>query len=350
MTLGYFQRVSQQSETRLWINNPTVEEARKAIPVGAIGCTTNPTYTAKMLNQESERARVLAIIDAVLPITDDDSEAASEIQRRVMEPIVEIFRPLYEEQPGQLGYVSIQGDPFAEDDYQNIIDAALKDRELGENVIAKIPTTASGLKAMEYLIGENVPIIATEIMGIAQAISVCEIYELACQKYHNRPPMYVTHITGIFDEFLAELVKLRGIEIAKDLLWQAGTIIARKQYRVLKERGYNVIMLGGGARGIHHFTEFVGSDMHITINWSGAIDKLLELDPPVVYRMDTPIPDYAVRELLKIPEFEQAYREDGLKEEEFADFGPVRYFRDSFEAGWGALLTTINERRRISAL
>jgi transaldolase len=110
-------------------------------------------------------------------------------------------------------------------------------------------------------------------------------------------------------------------------------------------------MLGGGARGLHHFTEMVGSDMHITINWQGTADKLLEMDPPIVYRIDTSIPDYVVSELMdKVPDFSRAYLEDGFSVEEFADFGPVRFFRDSFEAGWSYLLETIKERRKIIEL
>jgi transaldolase len=105
-------------------------------------------------------------------------------------------------------------------------------------------------------------------------------------------------------------------------------------------------MLGGGARGLHHFTEMVGGDIHVTINWRGAAEELVRRDPPVVYRMDTPIPDYAVNELLRIPVFRMAFEEGGLAVEEFADYGPVRYFRDSFEAGWSALLEAIAARRK----
>lgn len=346
MNYGYFQRVTQQSPTRLWINNPTREEAKKALAAGAISCTTNPTYTVKMLQQESERSEVFAIIDQVLANIDDDSRAAAEIQRQVIKPLMEMFKPLFI-MDQQQGFVSIQGDPFAEDEYLNIIDATLADRALGGNVIAKIPVTAAGLKAIEYLIGENVPIIATEVMAIAQAVAVCELYERTCQKVNKRPPFYVTHITGIFDEYLHNLAQLGQLDIAPDILWQAGTIVARKQYRILKERGYQVTMLGGGARGLHHFTEMVGGDVHVTINWRGAAEELLTQDPPVVYRMDTPIPEYAVEALLKIPEFRMAFEEDGLVVEEFADFGPVRFFRDSFEAGWSFLLGTLRERRKV---
>ena len=351
MNQGYFHRLANQSLTRFWINNPTIEEAQKAIKSGAISCTTNPTYTAKLLKQASENPQVMDIIDRVIRETKDNSQAAAEVQRQVIKRLLDVFRVLYKEKPGSQGFVSIQGDPYAEDDYENIIVEALADMKLGDNVIAKIPVTKAGLKAMEYLIGENVPIIATEVMGISQAVCACELYEGVSHRKGVEPAFYVTHITGIFDEYLAKVAQEKQIEVAKDILWQAGTIVARKQYRILKERGYHVTMLGGGARGLHHFTEMVGSDMHITINWKGTADKLLEMDPPIVCRIDTPIPDYAVSELMdKIPDFSRAYLEDGLSVKEFADFGPVRFFRDSFEAGWSYLLETIKERRKIIEL
>ena len=77
MSHGYFHRVARQSPTRLWINNPTQEEARKAIAAGAISCTTNPTYTAKMLQEESEKDAVMGVIDQVTSTAGDDAKAAS---------------------------------------------------------------------------------------------------------------------------------------------------------------------------------------------------------------------------------------------------------------------------------
>jgi len=188
--------------------------------------------------------------------------------------------------------------------------------------------------------------IATEVMGISQAICICEMYKSVSTKCGKYPPFYVTHITGIFDEHLQNVVKKDNIDISPDILWQAGSIVARKQYKILKDKAYPGIMLGGGARGLHHFTEMVGADMHITINWKGTADKLIELDPPVVYRMFNPAPQHVIDELFKkIPDFKKAYLEDGLNVEEFAGFGPVNLFRTQFINGWNYLLKTIKERR-----
>jgi transaldolase len=344
---GYFHRVHEQTPTRLWINNPTREEADFAIEARAISCTTNPTYAMKMIQREDENY-VMNIVDESIKKYADDSEAADHVQQVLVKVIMDKFHPLHKKSPGKQGFVSIQGDPFADKDVDHIINEALRYRHLGDNFITKIPATETGIKALERLIPEDIPMIATEVMGISQMIYTCEMYKRISKECGKKPPFYVTHITGIFDEHLKNVVQRDGIDISSDLLWQAGCIVARKQYQLLKERGYPGIMLGGGARGVHHFTEMVGADMHITINWKGTADSLIKADPPIVYRMFNKAPQWVIDELLeKIPDFRKAYDEDGLSVDEFADFGPVQLFRDSFINGWVFLLDTIKKRRKV---
>ena len=55
----YFHRVQAQTPTKFWINNVTRNEARLAIDAGAVGCTTNPSYTWKMINNPGETEDIL---------------------------------------------------------------------------------------------------------------------------------------------------------------------------------------------------------------------------------------------------------------------------------------------------
>ena len=341
---GYFHRVTKQTPTRFWINNPTFEEADKAIAAGAISCTTNPTYVSRIIPKGHDY--VLSVVDEVIKAVEDDDEAADLIQQRLAKRIMDKFLSVYEQNPGKQGFVSIQGSPYGDDDPDRIIEESLRYCELGKNAIAKIPATKAGLKAIEVLIAKDIPTIATEVMAISQMVYACELYQRVSKESGKHPPFYVTHITGIFDDHLKNVVKREGIDVSPDVLWQAGCVVARKQYKILKERGYPGTMLGGGARGLHHFTEFVGGDMHITINWEGTADKLIESNPPVVNRIDTPAPKHVIDKLLEeIPDFRKAYLEDGLKVEEFKEFGPVNLFRSMFVQGWDSLLKTIRERR-----
>jgi len=105
---------------------------------------------------------------------------------------------------------------------------------LGKNFITKIPATKAGLKALEALIPEDMPMIATEVMGIAQAVYTCEMYQRVSKKCGKHPPFYLTHITGIFDEHLKNVVKRDNIDISPDVLWQAGCIWQENSIRFLK--------------------------------------------------------------------------------------------------------------------
>jgi len=89
--------------------------------------------------------------------------------------------------------------------------------------------------------------------------------------------MYLSLITGIYDEWLQKEVAKQGIEISSDILYQAGMVIAKKVYNIMHDRGYELGFIGGGVRELQHFTEMVGGDVCITINWKGHADKLIEL-------------------------------------------------------------------------
>lgn len=346
MKNDYFHRVAALTPTKMWINNVTPQEAEWAIKAGAMGCTQNPSYTAKMITHKDYRDIALALLDETLKESEDDNEVECILQRKLVKGIAEKFMTVYERTNGEHGYVSIQGDPIHEEDAQVIIDEGRKNREMSPNVMIKIPATDAGLKAMEVLIEENTPLNATEVMGLSQVIDVCEMYDKITAKTKKKPIMYFSLITGIYDEWLHKEVEAEGIDISPDVLYQAGMVIAKKVYRFVHDRGYQLGFIGGGVRGLQHFTEMVGGDVCITMNWGGSVDKLLELDKPVVSRLFNPVQEHVLDELLtKVPGFRQAYMENGLSVDEYEEYGPVDYFRQMFISSWNEVLRVIKERR-----
>ena len=350
MKQPYLLRVAAQSPTEFWINNPTREHADLAIANGASGCTNNPSYTQKMVDHPKEGPDALRILDDVIRESDNEDEVAAIFQRRLVGPIAERFMPIYKQHSGERGFVSIQGDPMHEDDPDVVIREALENRKVAPNICCKIPTTKSGLAAMEYLVGQDIPMNATEIFGISQAIALCETYMKASQRTGKHPILYISHIAGIYDDHLRNVVEKEHIDISPDVLWQAGIAVFRKLYALKEERGYPGIFVAGGARGLHHFTEMVGGKVCCTINWEGTADELLKQDPPVVYRLFNPVPQKVLDELMeKLPDFKRGYLEDGLDNEEFEEFGPVRLFRSSFINSWSRVLELIRARRTSQA-
>ena len=83
--------------------------------------------------------------------------------------------------------------------------------------------------------------------------------------------------------------------------------------------------IGGGARGTQHFTEMVGGDVVVTINWKGTADLLLEQDPDVVHRFLCPVPPGVIDELLaKLPDFRRGWEPGGLSVEEYEGIEKAR--------------------------
>ena len=346
----YFWRVASQTPTEFWINNPTRAHADLAIANGASGCTNNPSYTQKMVDHPTEGPEAVKVLDVAITESNGDDDAAAIFQRRLVAPIAEKFMPLYTKSNGDKGYVSIQGDPIHEDDPEVIIRDALENRKVSPNICCKIPTTKSGLDAMEYLVGQDVPLNATEIFGISQCVKLCEAYTKACHRTGKKPKLYISHIAGIYDDYLRNMVESGKIDISPDVLWQAGLAVFRKLYTLKEERGYPGTFVAGGARGLHHFTEVVGGKVCCTVNWEGTADTLLKEDPPVVSRLFNPVPQKVIDELMeKLPDFRRGYTEDGLDVEEYEAFGPVCLFRSSFIKSWNHVLNLIKQRRAARA-
>ena len=346
MEQSYFHRVHAQTATRFWINNVTRKEADLALDAGAVGCTQNPSYTWKMIQKEEELPHVMELLTPILKEEANDTEALVKLQRALVTDIAQHFMPLYEVSGHRLGYVSIQGDPFHED-AETIIRCARYNTQGSPNIMAKVPVTEEGLKAIRVLLAEGIAINATEVMAVRQALDVCDVYNEVCSSMEKPPVVYFSHITGIYDEYLTKYAKANNVDISSDSLWQAGMAIAKKTYKLAKERAPRVGFIGGGARGLHHFTEMVGADAVVTINWVGTADKLIEQNPVVLQRFYMPTPDNVLDECFeKLPDFGRGYFINAIEPAEYEEFGPVVLFRSQFESAWKNALQFIADQRK----
>mgnify|MGYP000909218932 CR=1 FL=1 len=342
----YFHRVHRMSPTMFWINNPSRDEAKKAIDQGALGCTNNPSYGHKMLQHPDEKKQALVYLKEAVKESSNDDEAIAIYQRKIIKPIQKIFYPMWKETNGMHGYVSIQGDPIHEHDENVIINEARLNGELGPNMAIKIPCTKAGLIAMKVLIEEGYPINATEIMSVAQGIDLCETYKKVTKGMKKKPPLWLSFITGIYDEYLENYVRDNNVDIEGDIVRQAGMAATRKMYQIIHDRGYEATIIGGGARHLRHFTEMVGGHQVVTINWKGTADKLLEQNPDVVHRFFNPVPPLVIDELLeKLIDFRRGWDPTALSLDEYEEFGPVELFRGMFLASWYAVLEEIKKLR-----
>ena len=336
--MEYLRALAAETATRFWVNNPTLDEAKAALKAGVHSCTTNPAHCSKIL--QTDPAFMRQVIRDTLASGISPEDAPEKVYHNACKALMDVFRPLFDQGKGE-GYVTIQEDPRREEDAEYIIAASLRARAMGPNYMAKIPVHAAGLKIIGAMVEHNIPICATEIFTISQAIAVWNAYDAAAKRCGNRPPMFVTHITGIMDDYFMDLTKKEKLAVSPESLAMAGTAVALKQYRLYKERKIPCLMLGGGVRRKEHFTNFVGGDMHVTINWPTA-EELIRLNPPIESRIDQELPASMIQELLdKLPNFRRAYEEDGLDVDEYADFGPVMLFRTQFLNGFSRLIDEI---------
>ncbi len=341
----YFHRVTKQTSTRFWINNVTLAEADTALAAGAVGCTQNPAYTWKILNGSQDQAYADEAIRKIIATEPDDTEALVKLQRELVANVAKRFMPLYEATQGRQGYVSIQGSPI-EEDIETILRCARFNAQAGPNIMAKVPVTEDGLKAIEVLVKEGVPINATECFAVRQVLDVCDVYVEATKDMKHPAPLYFSLITGIYDEYMHNYAAANNVQVSPDTLWQAGMSVARKVHEIWKERNYPCGFIGGGARGLHHFTEMVGADASITINWVGTADKLVEQNPPVVARFFQPTPASVEDELLeKFEDHRKAFFINAIEPHEYEEYGPVELFRSNFTGAWNNALAHIAAMR-----
>lgn len=191
---------------------------------------------------------------------------------------------------------------------------------------------------------ENHPINATEIMSVQQGIDLCETYERVAQETGNTPPLWLSFIAGIYDEYLENYVRDNKVDIEGDIVRQAGLAATRKMYQILHDRRYRAVIIGGGARHVRHFTEMVGGDQVVTINWKGTADVLIDQNPDVVHRFQNPVPPLVIDELIeKLPDFRRGWEPGGLSVDEYEEFGPVELFRSMFLKSWNAVLDEIRK-------
>jgi transaldolase len=343
MKTNYFNRIHHDTNTRLWVNNPTEEEARAAIAHHAVACTTNPTFAANRLRRDPDTT--MEILDRCIREGGSDDHVVDRLQQCLALSVAAIFRPIYDASGGRDGWVSLQGNPNEDANAEILIAEARHYCGLAPNIIAKIPVTAAGLAAFEVLVAENIPIIFTEVFALGQMIAVGEQYRRISERTGLRPACYITHITGIMDECFEATAGRKKIVFPSGILEQAGLAVARRQYQVFRARGYHGTMLGGGARHMGHFTGLVGGGMHITINWSTA-EEILNADPVVENLIDCKTEPAVIDELCaKLPDFRAAWFEEGLVEKDFAGYGPVQHFRNLFVKGWQEAAAVVRQRR-----
>jgi transaldolase len=344
---SYFLRVKSNTPTRLWVNNPTLDEVALAVGQGAVGCTTNPSYAGGLLKRAPEEVR--GILRDCAAATSDDLHAAELVQERLVARVAGLFMPLFESSHGREGFVSIQGSPETDRDGDRILEEGLSGHIIGPNATPKIPATGPGFHAFEQLAGAGIPTIVTEVFSLDQLSYTCELYLRVTRRSGVQPPFFISPITGILADHLKRVASDEGRQVDDTTLDMAGVILARRCQRMVEEHAYPVTLLFGGARTMQDFTGLVGAATAATINYS-TVREIVAADPAVSDTIHAPDDESLISELSTFDDFRRALSLGSLDPQDFESFGPVLHFRDMFVAGWRAVVGAISEERRSSSL
>lgn len=343
MAQDFFDRMAAETPTRVWVNNPTVEEIGLALAQGARGCTTNPGYGGNLLKRAP--GQILPIVAEAVREAADDLRAAELVQQKLVARIAARFAPLHAESGGKAGFVSIQGAPEMDTDAGHIEQEAREGHAIAANVAPKIPATEAGLAAFERLVADGFPTIVTEVFSIAQFVEASERYLAVTKRTGVQPPFFMSPITGIFGDHLKAVAKSRGIDARASDMELAGVALTRACYAVQQERAYPVKILAGGARIPLDLTGLVGGDMHATINWS-TFAEVMASPADFTLGLEDPIDQAAIERLTAaFDDVRRALEPAGLTTAEYEGFGPVQHFRNAFIAGWTQVKEAIAAER-----
>ncbi|MDQ2711644.1 MAG: transaldolase [Acidobacteriota bacterium] len=331
--------MTHTTPTCLWNDSATLSELTYSIEHGAVGATCNPVIVLDALKKETHlwNDRVLSLAKEMPTATED------EIGWAVVEEIstvrAQLLRPIFDEQRGKNGRLSIQTDPRHYRNTQTLVTQGLAFDRLAPNMIVKIPVTRAGVPAIEELTYLGVSINATVSFSLPQCIAVAEAVERGLKRREQEGKdisaisSVCTIMVGRLDDWLKIVAEKRDIILEPGYLEWAGVAVFKKAYRIFQERGYRMRLLSAAFRNHMHWSELIGGDVVIAPPFKWQL-RFNASDVKIESRINKAVDDRILRELSdKFPDFQRAYSEDGITLEEFDTFGPtVRTLRQFIEA------------------
>ncbi len=342
-------QMTQTTPTCLWNDSAAIDELTRSIEDGAVGATCNPVIAVSILKNDMAtwRPRIESLLNTMPSATED--EIAWRLVEELSVRAAKLLEPIFKEQGGRNGRLSIQTDPRLYRDPKGIVEEAVDFNSLAPNMIVKIPATRAGIHAIEEATYRGISINATVSFTLPQCIAVAEAVERGLrrreQEGHDVSSMgpVCTIMVGRLDDWLKVLMERDGISVEPGHLDWAGVAVFKKAYQIFRERGYRLRLLSAAFRNHMHWSELVGADAVISPPYAWQ-QRLNASGVEVRSRIDDPVDPKIVGELLAhFPDFRRAYSEDGLSVEEFDTYGPTRRTLRQFIAACADLNTLVRD-------
>lgn len=328
MTESPFLYMKKNSQTVLWNDSADPKELKDALTWGIVGATCNPVIALTALKADKDHwvGPIKEYAKSHPSATDDEIGWA--MVKELSVNAAKLFEPEFEKQNGRNGRLSIQTDPRNFRNAKALSDQALEFSQLAKNMIVKIPVTTEAIAAFEEATYQGVSINATVSFSVAQTIAVAEAVERGLKrraaegKDISQMGPVCTIMVGRVDDWVKVSAEKAGISVDPGIMEWAGVAVFRNAHKVYQERGYRTRLLSAAFRNHMHWSEIIGGDSVISppyswqvkINKSGIVPNLNSVNEPIEARILEPM-------LEKMPEFRKMYEVDGLKVEEFTNFG-----------------------------
>ncbi|GAA4345177.1 transaldolase family protein [Microbacterium rhizosphaerae] len=322
-------RAAAETATSLWNDSADPDELRRSIEFGAVGATCNPVIALTAIRNHPDvwRPRLRELADE--HPTWGESQLGWEAVKELSIGAAQLLEPAFVASGGRDGRLSIQTDPRLHRDAAALVAQAVEFSQLAENIIVKIPATATGIAAMEEAAYRGVSINATLSFSVPQAVTVGAALERALDRRaaDGLPDREFGHVVtimgGRLDDWLKKWTVDNRILTRPGVLDWAGLAALKRAYAVFQERGYRSRILSAAFRNSLQWSELVGGDLVVSppFDWQARIN---ENRIPAENRIDVPVPPDILEELCSLSEFRRAYEIDGMSVEEFEQFGAAR--------------------------
>src|ERR1700716_4332952 len=302
-------QMTQTTPTCLWNDSASIEELTHSIQDGAVGATCNPVIALAVLKQDMAtwRPRIESLLRELPTATED--EIAWKLVEELSVRAARLLEPIFQQQGGRNGRLSIQTDPRLYRDAEAIVEEAVAFDGLAPNMIVKIPATRAGIQSIEEATSRGISINATVSFTLPQCIAVAEAVERGLRRREKEGQDIAsmgpvcTIMVGRLDDWLKVLMEREGISIEPGHLDWAGVAVFKKAYQIYRERGYRLRLLSAAFRNHMHWSELIGADAVISPP-PAWLRRLNAGDIEVRSRIDNPVESKMVDQLLaNFPDF-----------------------------------------------
>ena len=202
---------ARTTQTALWNDSSDLDELKQSISFGGVGATCNPVIAYTTIKQHLDvwKPRIEQI--AADNPTWGESQIGWQAVKDMSVEAAALLKPIFDEQKGRNGRLSVQTDPRFHRDAKALADQAVEFHELADNVVVKSPATKTGLEAIEDATYRGVTINVTVSFTVPQAMRAAEAIERGLQRreaearhqpdvargdHHGRPPRRLAEVGG----------------------------------------------------------------------------------------------------------------------------------------------------------